>query len=183
MAQEARDHSYFRTWKCCEQSASRLVPGAERAGDEARPGAYLGGRVRISELSVVHGLSLLGVCWSRQGILAVSWLSVLLQSLCISYQGWTIAHKDVKYHVCAKNCFRHFTLSPLRAPLACSQRYKDTELLRNTCGHSEELVHVSVTWCRCVLMDGTFTGLCGCQSQIMPESCLGYMLLVRCFFT
>ena len=58
---------------------------------------------------------------------------------------------------------------------------KDTELLCDAWGHSEEFVHVSVTWCRCVLMDRMFTGPCGCQSQIMPESCLGYMLLFRCF--
>ena len=58
----------------------------------------------------VHGSSLLVVCWSRQGILAVSWVSVLLQSLCISYHGWTIARNNVWYHVCAKNCFPHFRL-------------------------------------------------------------------------
>ena len=123
------------------------------------------------------------LCWVCAGLgrafLAFSWLSVPLQSLCISYHVWTIAHEDVWYHVCAKNCFSTFYIASF-GMFPKIQRYR--AIYATPCGHSEELVHVSVTWCRCVLMDGTFTGPCGCQSQIVPESCLGYMLLVRCFY-
>ena len=117
-------------------------------------------------------------CWVCAGLGRALWpFHGCLQSLCIFYQGWNIARKMFDTMFVPRTAFDYFTLPPL----ACSQRYKDTELLRNTWGHSEEFVHVSVTWCRCVLMDRTFTGPRGCQSQIMPESCLGYMLLFRCF--
>ena len=77
-------------------------------------------------------------------------------SLCaLSYQGWTIAWKDAWYH---NNCFWQFLIWHV-------SKIQDTELLHDTYCCSEEFVHVSVTWCRRVLMDGTFTAPCGCQSH------------------
>ena len=125
----------------------------------------------------------------------VSWLSVYMINLCWVYAGlgralWpfdgcrsfrslcayeTLPEKMFDTMLVPRTAFDNFTLPPL----ACSQRYRAT--MRRLGSLRRICTCVCFTWCRCVLMDRMFTGPCGCQSQIMPESCLGYMLLFRCF--